>query len=375
MIACETANADGYCDADGSFPCEDTNVSHDKTEFSCEFGNLPEITGSLVVTMFSSDPSTGDEIRTVSSIGVDVSMSPKLTNVSPNRGGSAGGTRVTLTGVNFSSNVDDLSVVIKGVPCPIKSASETEITCETDAYRGEKVPVIPQVFVEGAGYATAPADDESVTFWYIDRWSSQFTWGHCPDDEPDCDTRPVKGDIVVIPKGQVILLDESTPILAVLIVDGGRVIWDRAHGIHLQSEYVIVTNDGSFEIGTEDNFFCHEDGRNTPMEAYITLYGHQRSIRLPIYGAKVFAVRKGKIDLHGCRITTTWTEMDQSSEIGDSTIRLTHPVADDWYAGDEVVIASTGDIHHLHHSEQRTIASVSSDGYEITFTVKVSLNH
>ena len=123
------------------------------------------------------------------------------------------------------------------------------------------------------------------------------------------------------------------------------------------------------------SLYYNEDGRNTPMEAYLTLYGHQRSIRLPIYGAKVFAVRKGKIDLHGCRITTTWTEMDQSSEIGDSTIRLTHPVADDWYAGDEVVIASTGDIHHLHHSEQRTIASVSSDGYEITFTVKVSLNH
>ena len=375
VIACETANADGYCDADGSFACADTNVSEDKTELSCEFGALPEITGSLVVTMFSSDPSTGDEIRTVSSIGVDVSMSPKLTNVSPNRGGSAGGTRVTLTGVNFSSNVDDLSVVIKGVPCPIKSASETEIICETDAYRGEKVPVIPQVFVKGAGYASAPADDESVTFWYIDRWSSQFTWGHCPEDEPDCDTRPVKGDIVVIPKGQVILLDETTPILAVLIVDGGRVIWDRAHGIHLQSEYVIVTNDGSFEIGTEDNFFCHEDGRSTPMEAYITLYGHQRSIRLPIYGAKVFAVRKGKLDFHGCRITTTWTEMDQSSEIGDSTIRLTHPVADDWYAGDEVVIASTGDIHHLHHSEQRTIASVSSDGYEITFTEPLKYTH
>ena len=58
------------------------------------------------------------------------------------------------------------------------------------------------------------------------QWSSQFTWGHCPEDEPDCETRPVKGDIVVILKGQVILLDESSPVLAVLIVDGGRVIWE-----------------------------------------------------------------------------------------------------------------------------------------------------
>ena len=375
VIACESHNSDGHCDSENGFKCEDLSVSEDKTEITCTFGLLPEITGSIGLTIFSNDPSTGAEIQTSSTIDVDVAMSPKLTNVSPNRGGSAGGTRVTLTGVNFSSNADDLTVVIKGVPCPIKSASETEIICETDAYRGEKIPVIPEIFVKGAGYAFAPGDDESVTFWYIDRWSSKFTWGHCPEDDPDCDTRPVKGDIVVIPKGQVILLDVSTPILAVLIVDGGTVIWDRAHGIHLQAEYVIVTNDGSFEIGTEDNLFCHDNGRGTPMEAYITLYGHQRSIRLPIYGAKVFAVRKGKIDLHGCRITTTWTELDKSSEKGDSKIRLTHPVANDWFPGDEIVIASTGDVHSLHHSEQRTIDSISDDGYELTLTEPLKYTH
>ena len=129
--------------------------------------------------MLSNDPSTGAKIQTSSEINVDVTMSPKLTNVSPNRGGSAGGTRVTLTAVNFSSNAGDLTVVIKGVPCLIKSASEIEIICETDAYRSEKILVIPKIFVKGAGYAFAPGDDESVTFWYIDRWSRKFTWGHC----------------------------------------------------------------------------------------------------------------------------------------------------------------------------------------------------
>ena len=99
---------------------------------------------------------------------------------------------------------------------------------------------------------------------------------------PTDDTRPVKGDIVVIPQGQVILLDESTPILAVLILDGKRVIWDRSHGIHLQSEYVIVTYDGSFEIGTKDDLFCHKDDQSTPMEAYITQSNTDRNLNYTI---------------------------------------------------------------------------------------------
>ena len=32
------------------------------------------------------------------------------------------------------------------------------------------------------------------------------------------------------------------------------------------------------KIGTEDDLICHNNGRGTPLEAYITLYGHQRSI-------------------------------------------------------------------------------------------------
>ena len=41
---------------------------------------------------------------------------------------------------------------------------------------------------------------------------------------------PQEGEIIVIPAGQVILLDITTPVLAVLIVDGGKFIWDRKDG-------------------------------------------------------------------------------------------------------------------------------------------------
>ena len=58
-------------------------------------------------------------------------------------------------------------------------------------------------------------------------------------------------------------------------------IWDRVDGIELHMDYGIVNNGGSFELGTEEEPFCSGD-------ATIMLHGHQRSINLPIYGAKDF---------------------------------------------------------------------------------------
>ena len=51
------------------------------------------------------------------------------------------------------------------------------------------------------------------------------------------------------------------------------------------------------------------------------MYGHHRSIRLPIYGAKVFATRTGTVDMHGCDVVT-WTQLAQTANAGDNTIVL-----------------------------------------------------
>ena len=53
----------------------------------------------------------------------------------------------------------------------------------------------------------------------------------------------------------------------------------------------MVTDGGCLQIGSEANPFQHN--------GIITLHGHFRSKELPIYGAKVLAVRNGTLDLHG----------------------------------------------------------------------------
>lgn len=61
--------------------------------------------------------------------------------------------------------------------------------------------------------------------------------------------------------------------------------------LELHAEYIIITDGGSLTVGTEDEPFQHE--------ATIMLHGHVRTQELPIFGAKVLAVRNGTLDLHG----------------------------------------------------------------------------
>ena len=53
---------------------------------------------------------------------------------------------------------------------------------------------------------------DNADFVYIDVWSSKFTWN---GTEP-----PREGELVVIPKEMTVLLDQDTPVLKVLLIQG-----------------------------------------------------------------------------------------------------------------------------------------------------------
>lgn len=88
----------------------------------------------------------------------------------------------------------------------------------------------------------------------------------------------------MIEKGQIMLLDNDTEVLSFLLVKGGTLLFDRKD-IHLQSEFIMITEGGRFEIGTEEKPF--------DQNALITIHGHVRSKELPVYGAKFIALRSG----------------------------------------------------------------------------------
>ncbi|XP_051826954.1 fibrocystin-L [Antechinus flavipes] len=279
------------------------------------------------------------------------SLTPVITDVTPRRGGTEGGTRLTIKGSGFSSNMEDIHVTIGQAVCDVKSTNETHIICITNAHSPSQWV---KIYVSIGSNGIAKLDN--ADFLYIDVWSSNFSWGG--------QSPPEEGSLVVITKRQIILLDQSTPVLKMLLIQGGSLIFDEAD-IELQAENILITDGGMLQIGTEASPFQHK--------AVITLHGHLRSPELPVYGAKTLAVREGILDLHGLPIPVTWTRLAQTAEAGESTLVLQEAVT--WNVGDEIVIATTGHRHSQKENEKKTIASISDDGMSIKLTSSLKYTH
>nr|XP_014351910.1 PREDICTED: fibrocystin-L [Latimeria chalumnae] len=279
------------------------------------------------------------------------SLTPIVTSVYPRRGGTAGGTKLTITGSGFSSNSTDINVTVAQAPCTVQSANSTHIICITSAQTPSQETKV-RVNIENKGISKL----DNADFFYIDVWSSKYTWGG--------ESPPEKGMLVVISKGQTILLDQSTPVLKMLLIQGGKLVFDEAD-IELQAENILITDGGVLQIGTESSPFQHK--------AIITLHGHLRSPELPVYGAKTLAVREGILDLHGFPVSVIWTHLAQTAEAGSSQLVLQQPV--EWKIGNEIVIASTGHRHSQRENEKKKIASVSVDGRTLTLTEPLMYTH
>ena len=65
----------------------------------------------------------------------------------------------------------------------------------------------------------------------MDRWSSSATWGG--------EVPPRDGDTVYVPAGMTLLVDQSTPLLNSIIVEGGTVVFSDETDMTLDANYFI----------------------------------------------------------------------------------------------------------------------------------------
>ncbi|KAF8567271.1 hypothetical protein P879_01118 [Paragonimus westermani] len=265
-----------------------------------------------------------------------VALTPTITSVGPLIGGTMGGTNLVLSGTGLGSQTD-VRVDLGGTECTVQSNTGTNLTCVTNEHSpAGKVPVI--VTVRSKGRASG-----QFQYFYVDRWSSSFTWGGNPPPEED--------EMVVIPAQKTVLLDTDTAILTMLIIDGGVLMFDPTKDVVLSAKYILVINGGQLKIGSETEPY--------PARATIMLHGHVRDRELPLYGAKVLALRNGSIEIYGMPRPVVWTRLAQTAEPGSNVIRLTQPV--DWKAGEKIIITSTGGKFSHGENEEHEIASVESN--------------
>lgn len=159
------------------------------------------------------------------------------------------------------------------------------------------------------------------------------------------------------------VLDMDTPKLAMLLIKGGNLIFDNKD-IHLHSEHILIVNNGTFQVGTEENPFEHK--------AQITLHGHVLSTELPVYGAKSLSLRTGYLGLHGKHIMNTWTKISNTVESGDTQMDLIFAVLD-WNIGDEIVIASTS--KSIVENEVLHITDILNSGKTLQFEPPLKYKH
>ena len=104
-----------------------------------------------------------------------IAMTSRITSVTPPQGGTGGGTTLTISGTGFSNTLNENVVTIDGTPCAVTSATSTEIVCSTGNH-SRTIETKVRVDVGSNGKAL----DDGGYFFYVDVWSSPYTWGNNP---------------------------------------------------------------------------------------------------------------------------------------------------------------------------------------------------
>ena len=172
-----TLTGSGFSVTDSVRICNETchifPESVQNTELICESPSIN--TGS-----FSIDQICSVHVQTSSGISKSLpnaytyraNLTSTITSVSPRRGGTGGGVRVTISGTGLQSATGATVVTIAGHPCAVQSTSSIEIVCIT-APSSKTIKTDVRVDVGQNGKAIPL----NASFFYVDVWSSKYSWG------------------------------------------------------------------------------------------------------------------------------------------------------------------------------------------------------
>lgn len=199
-------------------------------------------------------------------------------------------------------------------------------------------------------------------------WSNAAEWlGYAPQD----------GDDVIIPYGLTVVLDEYTPELGNLVVQGKLIFGET--DVVLTADNVIVF--GELRAGSEEEHHTHKaeivlTGHSTDpdviladwMHSHTDHDGHHHSTS-PIDNKAIIVASGGKLELHGFEVNS-WTQLSSTAKVGDTSITLvTSPVG--WNVGDAIAIAPTD--FDAFEVEERTITKI--EGSTVFFDKPLEHRH
>jgi G8 domain len=192
-------------------------------------------------------------------------------------------------------------------------------------------------------------------------WSDPGTWAQA--------RIPGTGDIVAVGSTHRVVYDRwSDDVLNAIGVDG-VLEFSSSSSTRLIVGTLLVRSLGRMTVGTIES----------PIPSNVTaeLVIADRPATDPgQFGTGLIVL--GGISFHGALKSPTWTRLATEPTAGATTLQLLNPVTG-WRAGDRLVLPDT---RHLDdedasatQTETRTIASISSDGRNVTLNSALSFNH
>lgn len=147
-------------------------------------------------------------------------------------------------------------------------------------------------------------------------WSDPSTWNG---------TKPQQGSAVTIPEGITVLLDETTPPLTSLTIDG--TLDFKRDNIVLTAGWILVN--GKLTIGSAIQPF--------EQNAKIILTANNVNENIMGMGTRGLMVM-GTLELHGGTVIP-WTRLNADAAKNATTLTLSEPMQ--WKTGDEIIISPT----------------------------------
>lgn len=199
----------------------------------------------------------------------------------------------------------------------------------------------------------------------VKRWSELIT------EDGDA---PGIGDIVVVKAGDTLYLDESAQATG-LVVAGDFIVEDIAD-LSLVSDWVLVTDGGSFQVGSEETPFTHEftltlEGDDPDFDLNLVEFGMSGQIN----NNNAYLMARGSgssIEIHADDAAKeSWTQLSQTAQAGATVLQVAE--ATGWEVGDRIVIASTD--FDLNQAEEFTITAVTGSGQTITLDAPLQFMH
>lgn len=170
------------------------------------------------------------------------------------------------------------------------------------------------------------------------RWSDPRTWG--------TDLPPIDDDLVYVPQGMHLLVDQTTPILEGIIVENGTIEFSDESDMTVSAGFITLRG-GEFIAGTEDNDYDHK--------LTFIMYGNYFGPQQPMFGNKGIGCLECKFSMIGKKRTPTWTMIASSINAGENQLTVIEDV--DWQVGEHIVVASTSYNHN--EAEERVITLIS----------------